>query len=423
MNIEIRVEKKIATVIGSPLIVCGNDDYVITFTFDEEWDKYNAKTARFTYTRDGKSKNIDTPFIGNTCPVPVLSNINRVEIGVYAGDVRSTTVAVIMCEKSILCAGGAPEEPNDNVYGQIMELFNKKVLDPNVVTVIDQKYNPESENPQSGKAVAQALGIFKGDAAFTEDLKNALKIYFSHINGTFDDSNGQIYIDNVLSALDGTTQIKYTITNILTNASNSNFSTYANSGYSYSATITADDGYILDTVTCTMGGAEVEVVGGVINIENVTGDIVITATTRVDQDENIENAIYIYDGFFGNTAHTMYDEPVYNSSFPTAVYTSPILLEFIDDSHPNVLEITDNATGDRRVRAYDENGNYVSINHDHSNVCSANAKAKYIRYVYLNTDTTTDGKPFNVSACKRTETLQGGATEVTEYTVIDRRDA
>ena len=49
-------------------------------------------------------------------------------------------------------------------------------------------------------------------------------------------------------------------------------------GGTYNATITAEDGYTLDSITCTMGGVEQTVTGGVINISSVTGDIVITAT-------------------------------------------------------------------------------------------------------------------------------------------------
>ena len=50
------------------------------------------------------------------------------------------------------------------------------------------------------------------------------------------------------------------------------------SGTSYSTTITAEDGYTLGNVTCTMGGTPVQVVNGAINIDYVLGDIVITAT-------------------------------------------------------------------------------------------------------------------------------------------------
>lgn len=151
MNIKIVIEDKIATAPDNAVIVCGNNDYVITFLFDEDWDGYEAKTARFTYIKNGKSNYIDEPFTGDTCPVPMLSNISRVDIGVYAGDLRTTTAAVVKCKKSILCKGGTPDKPDEDVYGKIMELINKVLIDPN--TPVDQIFNPESENPQSGKAL------------------------------------------------------------------------------------------------------------------------------------------------------------------------------------------------------------------------------------------------------------------------------
>lgn len=49
-------------------------------------------------------------------------------------------------------------------------------------------------------------------------------------------------------------------------------------GDSYYAEITPDSGYILGTVLCSMGGTSVSVVNGVIDIDEVTGPITITAS-------------------------------------------------------------------------------------------------------------------------------------------------
>ena len=76
-----------------------------------------------------------------------------------------------------------------------------------------------------------------------------------------------------------------TITNNLTNATSSNAAVSINKSSSYTATITAADGYTLDgaTVTVTMGGTDITssaYADGVINIPNVTDDIVITITAK-----------------------------------------------------------------------------------------------------------------------------------------------
>lgn len=73
------------------------------------------------------------------------------------------------------------------------------------------------------------------------------------------------------------TNTYYSVTKTLTNCTISNSVTQVVEGGSYSATITANDGYTLDSVTATMGGSAVAVANGVISIASVTGDIVITA--------------------------------------------------------------------------------------------------------------------------------------------------
>lgn len=71
----------------------------------------------------------------------------------------------------------------------------------------------------------------------------------------------------------------YTITNNLTQCTNSNTTSSLKEGSSYTATITPNDGYRTDSITVTMGGTTLTnaVSGNTITISNVTGNIVITA--------------------------------------------------------------------------------------------------------------------------------------------------
>lgn len=119
--IDISVQNKIATAPQDAYIICGNSNYVINFTFDAEWDEYNAKTARFKYN----GVNVDVPFTGNQCRVPIISNSMGVEIGVYSGTLTTTTGAMVECKKSVLCDGGLPQDPEENVYLQIIKLINE----------------------------------------------------------------------------------------------------------------------------------------------------------------------------------------------------------------------------------------------------------------------------------------------------------
>lgn len=114
--INITVKNKIAQ---NPTkeIICGNSDYVIYFDFDEEWAEHTVKTARFSFN----NSYIDVVFEGNKVNAPVISNTFTCAVGVFAGDLRTTTPAVIRCQKSILCEGGVPAAPTDDVYAQIID--------------------------------------------------------------------------------------------------------------------------------------------------------------------------------------------------------------------------------------------------------------------------------------------------------------
>lgn len=74
------------------------------------------------------------------------------------------------------------------------------------------------------------------------------------------------------------TNTYYSVTKNLTNCTINNNATQVVEGSAYSATITANSGYELSSVSMTMGGSAVSVSGGVISIASVTGDIVITAS-------------------------------------------------------------------------------------------------------------------------------------------------
>ena len=98
--LHIAVDDKIATYQQRDgEIVCGNSDYVIEFTFDNEWDNYPDKVARFVI--NGAYQDVN--FSGNTCPVPVINNATSIGVGVYVNNQIATTLTIIGCKKSILC--------------------------------------------------------------------------------------------------------------------------------------------------------------------------------------------------------------------------------------------------------------------------------------------------------------------------------
>lgn len=93
--------------------------------------------------------------------------------------------------------------------------------------------------------------------------------------------SGNIVVTAVASE-DTSPAVSYTVTNNLTHATNSNGTTTVEEGSAYSATITAEQGYHITSITCTMGGAQQTVTNNYINIVSVNGDIVITAVAEED---------------------------------------------------------------------------------------------------------------------------------------------
>ena len=76
--------------------------------------------------------------------------------------------------------------------------------------------------------------------------------------------------------------VVYTITNLFDSyVHTSNTSSRIPSGRSYQSTITVDDGYVIDSITVTMGGTPIEVINNQINIDSVTGNIVVEVVANV----------------------------------------------------------------------------------------------------------------------------------------------
>jgi len=120
-NINITIRDKIALAVDQTEYICGNSDFIVNFDFDEEWNEFTTKTARFTYN----GKFIDVVFQGNQCQVPIIYDTCKVCVGVYAGNLRTTTHAVVVARKSILCGDHKHEDPSPDVYNQLIDQCNK----------------------------------------------------------------------------------------------------------------------------------------------------------------------------------------------------------------------------------------------------------------------------------------------------------
>ncbi|MEI3123238.1 MAG: hypothetical protein V8S81_05470 [Oscillospiraceae bacterium] len=119
-DINITVAHKVA-VSDTQSIVCDNSDYTVHWTLDEEWNAYDTKSMRTIYM-DGTYK--DTVFSGAEVELPVCTVPGVVQIGLFAGDIRTSRVAILRALPSVRSAAGAPADPTPDVYDQIMEIIN-----------------------------------------------------------------------------------------------------------------------------------------------------------------------------------------------------------------------------------------------------------------------------------------------------------
>lgn len=118
-DINITVAHKVA-VSDTQSIVCDNSDYTVHWTLDEDWSAYDTKTMRTIYI-DGTYK--DTVFSGDTIELPVCTVPGVVQIGLYAGNLRTSRVAILRALPSVRSAAGAPANPTPDVYDQLMDLI------------------------------------------------------------------------------------------------------------------------------------------------------------------------------------------------------------------------------------------------------------------------------------------------------------
>ena len=118
-QLNVNIAERIATFqdVGEKIIGF-NGDYEIKFTFDEEWEAYPQKTARFIWN----GKHHDVEFTGDTCAVPIIKGASCFSVGVYVGeeaegdDVLSTTKAIIPLMLSVRCGDSTPQPTTGEHY-------------------------------------------------------------------------------------------------------------------------------------------------------------------------------------------------------------------------------------------------------------------------------------------------------------------
>lgn len=126
--IPVLVRGRFAAPRGMPQIVCGNSSYVLHFDFDSEWDAFPQKTACLRYRKHGAVCRQEIVFTGSTCPLPPLTEICEVLIGVTAGTLCTTTPARIPCALSVTDLPAAEALPIVDLFNPLAEAVKTKHL-------------------------------------------------------------------------------------------------------------------------------------------------------------------------------------------------------------------------------------------------------------------------------------------------------
>lgn len=163
-------------------------------------------------------------------------------------------------------------------------------------------------------------------------------------NGVYS-SDQSSNITELEKAFGGAGTVSYTITNNLTNVTNSNSAESIPEKTAYIASLAAVDGYTIDSVSVTMGGVDVTAdvyADGVINIASVTGDVEIVASAIAASTEpvlNTDGLVFDYD--FRNARMESYNLSGWGNVYRTIDKTGTGLLFGLKESTGDDVGLAD----------------------------------------------------------------------------------
>lgn len=191
----------------------------------------------------------------------------------------SNIMKVVKAASGILCA----------FHGHVHGFKVDTITGTDIPRIAIPNANPGRNNEYGRNGTTEnADGIeFGEEITYNKTAKTAEDTAFCVV--TVDLDAKRIYADHYgagysrVIALEDAEVAAYTVTNTLTNVTSSNTAASVSEGASYTATLTAADGYSIQSVIVTMGGTDVTASvysGGKVSISSVSGDIVITAVAE-----------------------------------------------------------------------------------------------------------------------------------------------
>ena len=171
--INITVKGKVASS-DTKAIVNGNSDYAVNWVLDGEWADYDTKTMRVRFF-DGSV--INSIFSGTSCSLPVITETCMIEIGLFAGDLITSTPAVINCIRCIRDDEGPVQDPTPSIYDQLLAKLNElggvspddvaqavaDYMTDNPVKETDPTVPEWAKSPKKPKYTAEEVGALSAD--------------------------------------------------------------------------------------------------------------------------------------------------------------------------------------------------------------------------------------------------------------------
>lgn len=326
-EIIITIENRKASTDENVYIINGNSGIKASFVFDSEWDDVGTKTARFI---DSVGVTYDVILINDSCDVPVFYDTERIKIGVFAGDIITSTFAEVKCEPCVtdyatsvtpsvskeaytmLCELIDARVPQNKVAGQVLVTGENGVncwRDDNGIGEKGDDYVLTEEDKAEIAAEVALVSVAKnqGSANVGKILAvgtdgNIILVDMPEggasgdVIGTLDESNNILLTGNLA---DGTYTLKYENANgtyteignlvvssianhaIVTNLENctSSGSTSIRANGSATVTVIANSGYALpDSITVSGASYTWDKSTGNIVLSNPTSDVYVTVT-------------------------------------------------------------------------------------------------------------------------------------------------
>lgn len=287
----------------------------------------------------------------------------------------------------------------NNPSGRVAQV--KRVAIPNACFERNNEYGRNGHTDSNGIEFGEDITYNKIENDFSKDTS------FCVVTIDLDNRVIRAYcygmgIDREISYADVAT---HTITNNLTNAITSNNSSIVIDGATYSSSVVPEDGYVVDNIVVTMGGIDITesaVSGNNIIIKNITGDVVITVSTKVD-DRLVSVINNITNATNSNTATSVFKGSTYSATIVPntnyAVDTIKVTMGGTDVTNSVVSgnSITiDNVTGSIVITVTVYDNTPLLVSYDLVNVSSSNMDSQTLPNTgYTSTLTPNDGYSIN----------------------------